>query len=299
MAPADQVDHPPLATARAPAHPADPRLLPVTQLPQSLPQSLQRLHHGFQTATMAALVILTALATTFTLLAAFGLAPWLSISAGWGTATPSEVGLWLQIGGTMLLLGLCFYMPAAWRVLKLEHSHRRFALSLEDITRAYHAAHAADRAGAFALSGEFEDMRTRLAHLRAHPDLAHLEPEILEAAAQMSHVSRDLAVVYNHDKVARAKAFLAHRQHEADRYLENLDMALKTTGEMKRWMGDIEHNEREAERQLLQLEADLRAILPNLGYDFEDDDAPAQPQEARDTNVVKMAGKPALNDRPL
>ena len=44
------------------------------------------------------------------------------------------------------------------------------------VARAYRHAHAADRAGVFALSSEFDAMRARLEHLRKHPDLSHLEP---------------------------------------------------------------------------------------------------------------------------
>ncbi|MFC2968339.1 hypothetical protein [Acidimangrovimonas pyrenivorans] len=75
---------------------------------------------------------------------------------------------------------------------------------LPGAARALARAHGGDREGVFALSSEFDSMRERLTHLRKHPDLSGLEPELLELAAQMSHLSRDLARVYSDEKVARA-----------------------------------------------------------------------------------------------
>ena len=42
---------------------------------------------------------------------------------------------------------------------------------MEDIARAYHLCHTADRAGVFTLSSEFDSVRERLAYQRDHPDL--------------------------------------------------------------------------------------------------------------------------------
>ena len=64
-----------------------------------------------------------------------------------------------------------------------------------DVAQAYQAAHAADRDGVFNLPSEFDSVRERIEHLRRHPDLGRLKPEILELAAQISHESRELAGV--------------------------------------------------------------------------------------------------------
>ncbi len=53
---------------------------------------------------------------------------------------------------------------------------------------------------------------------------------------------------------------------------DRLAIARRTCDELKRWLTDIEAEERQAQVQLKRLEADLREILPGLGYavDFED-----------------------------
>lgn len=104
--------------------------------------------------------------------------------------------------------------------------------------------HNADRRSVFALSSEFEDMRKRMEHLRQHPDLSHLEPELLELAAQMSHHSRDIARVYSVERVERAKAFLKQRQEEVAQTQERLKLARHTCDELRRWSADIEAGER-------------------------------------------------------
>ncbi len=99
---------------------------------------------------------------------------------------------------------LCFFLPSNARIMRLENSHRRFSIGMRDVAQAYHFAHAADREGIFQMSSEFDAVRECLAYLRDHPDLESLEPALLEAAAQMSHISRELADVYADEKVARA-----------------------------------------------------------------------------------------------
>jgi hypothetical protein len=62
-------------------------------------------------------------------------------------------------------------------------------------------------------------------YLRQHPDLSHLEPELLKIAAQMSHQSRALARVYSNDRVERAKSFLKQRQEEVNQTEGRLALA--------------------------------------------------------------------------
>lgn len=234
----------------------------------------------------AAQVLIVALAMALTLAslaAAVGWIGWPQIALRLGDADVPNAGMWLQVGLTGLMLALCFFLPANARMARLERTHRTFNLGMEDITRAYRAAHAADRAGVFALSSEFDAMRARLEHLRQHPDLAHLEPELLQVAAQMSFETRDLARAYSDDKVARAKGFLQQRQEEVQTLTERLRLARQTCDELRGWLRDVEAEERSAQIQIKRLEADLRDILPSLGYDFE---------ENREANVVALP-KPA------
>ena len=228
------------------------------------------------------LVLLLALALTgASLLAALGHLPWPDIALAFGGQPLPHAGIWAQLGLNAFLLLLCLFLPANARMARLERSHRSFAMGLEDVAHAYRIAHAADRAGVFALSGEFESLRARLAHLRNHPDLAHLEPELLQLAAQMSFQTRDLAHTYSDARVARAREFLKHRQEEAAALAERIALARHITDDLRRWLTDIESEERQAELQIKRLEADLRDILPQLGYAME-------PDEPRDATVVQL-----------
>ena len=153
---------------------------------------------------------------------------------------------------------------------------------MEDVARAYRIAHAADRTGVFALSAEFESMRARFDHLRQHPDLGELEPAMLHLAAEMSFLSRDLARTYSDDKVGRARIFLKQRQEEAHAMADRIAAARRTCDELRRWLADVEAEERTAHHQIRRLEADLKEILPTRGYDFDHEDiAPA--------NVVSLS----------
>lgn len=227
-----------------------------------------------------ALPVLAVLMLLATALAAFGQLPWPDLGLGWGGAVIPDAGMWAQIGLTGLLLLLCVFLPSNARMLRLERSHRSFQIGMEDVKRAYALAHAEDRRGVFGLSSEFEAMRQRMVLLRQHPDLGHLEPELLELAAQMSFQSRDLARAYSDDKVARARAFLSSRQSDAENLAERIRLARMTCDELRKWLIDVETEERRNHDQIRRLEADLREILPGLGYDFD---------EPRDANVVPLA----------
>lgn len=211
-----------------------------------------------------------------------GVLPWPYLPLSWGGMPLPWAGMALQLGLTGLVGLMAVYLPANARMARLERSHRSFAVGMDDVARAYRAAHAADRAGAFGLSDEFDSMRERMEQLRRHPDLGGLEPELLQLAAQMSFQSRDLARVYSEDKVERAKTFLKQRQEEAQAMQDRLAAAKRTCDELRRWLTDVEAEERQVQVQMRRLEGDLRELLPVLGYDFEDL-APA--------NVVSL-GKP-------
>jgi hypothetical protein len=226
-------------------------------------------------------ITLAIILTLCSILAVFGWLPWPQIALSFGDEPVATAGMWLQLGVTAVSLLLLFYLPANTRMSRLERSHRSFAVGIEDVAHAYRRAHAADRAGVFSLSGEFDAIRARMEHLREHPDLQHLEPELLQLAAQMSHETRELARAYSDDKVARAKMFLRQRQEEVQSLTDRIEVARRTCDELRRWMQDIDTEERIAQVQLRRLEADLKEILPTLGYDIELDDI-------RDANVVPL-----------
>ena len=249
---------------------------------------LRALQSILQTTALAFLAVLALAALTFTTLAALGVEPWLTLNASFGGHDLPNAGLYTQIGVTLLLASLCFFVPANARMMRLERSHRSFTLSMNDVAQAYAISHQSDKSGVFTLSSEFDSVRERIAHLRQHPDLATLEPDVLEVAGQMSHVSRNLARVYSDEAVARAKTFLQQRQEECAALRDRIQLAQYTSTELKRWLADIEADEKTAATQMERLERDLRDILPALGYDFEDAQH-ADPQQ----NVVQMPAKPA------
>jgi hypothetical protein len=240
---------------------------------------LRQAQHVAQSVAQGALVLATLALVGATAVSLAGALPWPELSLRWGGTYVAQAGMWAQVGLSVLLVFLCIYLPANARMARLEAGHRSFTMAQEDVRRAYEIAHSADRRSVFALSSEFESLRARMDHLRRHPDLADLEPELLTLAAQMSHESRDLARVYSDDRVERARTFLRQRQQEAERMAERLRLARMTTDELRRWLADVEAEERKNHAQIRRLEADLREILPALGYEVDD---------ARDQNVVPL-----------
>ncbi|WP_371223720.1 DNA repair protein [Roseovarius sp. 2305UL8-3] len=218
-----------------------------------------------QRLAVLAFAIAAVTLTVVTVMATFGQAPWLEFSVTIGGTVYEQAGWYTQIGLTVLAVMLCFFLPSNARIMRLENSHRRFSIGMQDVARAYHFAHAADREGLFQMSSEFDAVRERLAYLRDHPDLESLEPALLEAAAQMSHISRELADVYADEKVSRAREFLRQRQHEVGQFNERIAKAKQITSELKHWVHEVELEESVAASQLQRLQDELREILPEFG----------------------------------
>jgi glycine cleavage system regulatory protein len=220
-------------------------------------------------------------------MAAFGQWSWISLPLAYEGAPVVDAGMYAQIGLTVLALALCFFLPSNRRIMQLETSHRRFSIGMMDVARAYAAVHAADRSRNFQLSSEFDAVRERLAYLRDHPDLSTLEPAVLEVAAQMSHVSRELAEVYSDDRIRRARDFLTQRQEEVEQFNARLDQAKAISTEMKHWHHEVELEESVAAAQLERLRAEMREILPELGIETVVRTAPT-PEELENT-VIEMS----------
>ena len=104
---------------------------------------------------------------------------------------------------------------------------------MTDVSRAYGAVHVADRGDVFRLSKEFDSVRERLAYLRDHPDLSSLVSTVLEVAAQMLHVSNELAKIYSNDHVTRLRDFLEQRQSELQQFNERLGQAKMVSTDFK------------------------------------------------------------------
>ncbi|MEH6644238.1 DNA repair protein [Sulfitobacter sp.] len=249
---------------------------------------MQRLALLFFAACAAAL-------TTATIMAALGFWAWIDVPLSYAGATVENAGMYFQIAATVLAACICFFLPANARIMQLENSHRNFSVSMDDVARAYGAVHAADRGRTFKLSSEFDAVRERLAYLRDHPDLSTLEPALLEAAAQMSHISRELAEVYSDEKIGRAREFLKQRQEEISLFNSRLDQAKSISTEMKHWLHEVEMEESVAAAQLARLSEEMNEILPQLGRETTlqiaavepDDEAPLD-STALDNSVYEL-----------
>ncbi len=243
---------------------------------------------------IALMTIAAVAAVAATSASALGLLPWLEISVAWGETPLPWAGMAFQIGLTALLVLLLFFLPSSGRVMALERSHRNFRISMDDVARAYHVCHTADRAGLFTMSSEFDAVRERLAYLRDHPDLGHLENDVLEVAAQMGKQARHLADVYSDEKVARAKKFLTDRQTEAEEQQARIVEALHVCREIRRWADQVELEESVVASQLAQLDEQLQTALPHLGYDIGKPKTAEAPGPAPDTGPTKVVNmKPA------
>lgn len=213
---------------------------------QNWSRALQSAQRVLQSLVQGLIVLVACGLSAVSLAAAFGALPRPKLALSFDGLPLPSAGMWAQLALTGLFVALTLYLPSNLRMARLERNHRSFAMGMDDVAQAYRHAHAADRAGVFALSGEFDTMRARLEHLRLHPDLAHLEPELLQLAAQMSLATRDLARAYSDEKVARARMFLQQRQQEAHALTERLALARRTCDELRRWLTAIEVEERQA-----------------------------------------------------
>lgn len=205
-----------------------------------------------------------------------GTAPWLTVELRFGQFLLPEGGILIQSAMTLFSLTLLFYMPSHARMMTLERSHRSFHMNMRDVARAYMAAHTADREGVFTLSSEFDSIRDRIAFLRAHPDLDAMEADIMELAAQMSHVSRELAQTYSDKNVERARDFLIQRQEDLAEFEDRVRLAKNVTEELTRWTRRVELEESVAQSQLNQLKGELLDILPELVSQNEEQSDPAE-----------------------
>lgn len=223
--------------------------------------------HGLQRVATLGILATAAFLCFATVLAALGVWPWLGLQASYGAVIFENAGQMAQIGGTALVVLLCVYLPTNLRIMSLESSHRKFHIGMQDIAQAYARAHAADREGVFHLSSEFDAVRERLVFLREHPDLATLEPQVLEVAAQMSQVSHELADVYSDEKVDRARGFLRQRQEEIEKFQARLDRAQLMVNELKHWTHEIRIEESLATQQMERISDELLNLLPELAPD--------------------------------
>ena len=218
---------------------------------------------GLVNTTLLVLVgAMAATAVVYTLLSATGLVPWFALTAIFGETVFPQAGTFLQVVGTFVIILFATVLPSSNKIVRLENSHRTFHMKMDDVARAYHAAHAADREGMFTLSAEFDAVRERLTFLREHPELGNLETDILEVAAQMSQQSRELARLYSNDNVERARTFLRQRQQEADKQNARIEKALAEVREIEHWAAQVDVEESVIASRLSQLDDRLADLFP-------------------------------------
>ena len=91
------------------------------------------------------------------------------------------------------------------------------------------------------------------------------------------------ADIYNDEKVARAKTFLQQRQQEAERQQTLIVEAHHALRDIRKWSQQVELEESVVASQLSQLQEQLDATLPALGYTLGKASA----------EIVKLPQKPA------
>ncbi|MDJ1007214.1 MAG: DNA repair protein [Paracoccaceae bacterium] len=229
--------------------------------------SILRIRGVLEGAVMVLLAAILLALAGWTALGALGLLPMLSVPATLG-GEAFDAGPALQTGAAVLLLAVLTLTPGLRHIRRLEAAHRDFRVGMEDVTRAYWAAHAADRAGVFTMAREFDAVRERFEFLRRHPNLQDLAPELLELAAQMSTEARDLADIYSDEKVAHAEAMLVERQAEAERLGGLIDRAHEVTRDIRRALGDVELEEDVLRSRIAVLREELDGLWREI-------DAPA------------------------
>lgn len=225
------------------------------------PRNQSRFIHLGQMGAMATVAVVGVGLVITTALSAAGVLPWLQLSASFGEAQFSNAGMVLQIATTVLIVLLSVFIPSNLRVLRLEASHRNFRVAMEDVLHAYELSHAHDRAGGHAMQSEFDSVRERFEHLRAHPDLEELDGELLTIAAQMSHQSRELAKVYSDDKVERVREGLKKRREDADVLQDRIQSAHALIREIRADLDTVEIEESAVDAQIKRLREDVTDLM--------------------------------------
>lgn len=205
--------------------------------------------------TIAGLALLAATGLSFA-----GILPWMEVSVSYGGVPVEWAGPALQIGLTALFLLLAVYVPTSRQVMMLEAAHRDFAVSMDDITSAYQAAHLADRKEAFKMQREFDAVKERYEYLRKHPDLPEIDADLLTIAAQMSQQSRDLAKTFSDENVERARESLKQRRRDAEELQHRIQHAHAASRDLRREIEDVEYEEGSAASQLMRLREELSEI---------------------------------------
>jgi hypothetical protein len=221
---------------------------------------------GVKTIAGRAVILLAAGFSIDTVLDASGQLHWQQLMHPIERYVVNDNGIVLQISICLFLVLAALLLSTLSRLARLERLQKTSALSLPDIATAYRLSHAADRKGAFALVGEFDQMRLRMDHLRNHPDLQDLQDDLLQIAAQMSMQTRDLARIYSDENVKGATDFLRQRQLDVQALSDQLTIARTTCDELLACSNTVDADDDQIRQHIEQLEHELKDILPSLGF---------------------------------
>lgn len=216
--------------------------------------------HFLQLLAAGVLALAAIAALILTGLSAAGVQPWLNVTAAFGETALPWAGPALQIGVTVLLVAVASFLPSSLRVARLEHSHRRFEIDMDDITKAYRAAHMADRAETFEMRREFDAVRERYKFLKEKTNLSEIDDQLLIIGAQMSEQSRDLAERFSDRRVARVKEGLERRREDVDALEARLDEIKAKAVKLARMRDDVEIDDDQLDVRIDALRAELNAL---------------------------------------
>ena len=212
-----------------------------------------------QIAFMAILGLAALAAVLATGLALVGVLPFIDLTIGFGGKSITWAGMATQLGLTALLVTLAGIMPAAWRVMRLEATHRQFQIDMDDITRAYRAAHMADRAEMFDMQREFDSVRERYNFVRKQPDMDDINAELVTVAAQMSAQSRELAETFSDERLSATREALLNRRQEADALKGRLDAVRGDIAQLAKLQDSVQDDEAAVSSMLRELETQMDA----------------------------------------
>ena len=218
------------------------------------------LAHILQTAAILVMAAMAFIASLATILAVFGILPWIEFSAQVGGATLPWAGAALQIGLTGILIALLGLAPMALRVSRLEATHRAFNLDIHDIARAYRAAHEADRAEMFNMASQHDAVLERMDYLNSLPRLEKIDEDLLRVASQMSAQSSDLAANFSDERLRRTRAALKQRLADARILQDRVQSAFATMREIRRLTSETDFEEAAAAAQLERLQQEMAVI---------------------------------------
>ena len=180
----------------------------------------------------------------------------------------------------MTLLSVSGLYFVAGNPLKQKMLRSRFEINMEDVGRAYYAAHSADREGVFRLTEQYDSVLERLRWLQQQPDFAELNHEVLVVAAQMSELSRTLAERFSERNVDRAKAFLAEREEQMEAVGTLVSQTIETLTIIRLRTQKLNEEDVKNATLLKELDAEFSALLKPLGYQL------VRPTEA--DNIVPL-----------